>query len=352
MGAPPAGDKSAMVGALLAVLAALSFSTNQLFVRRGVVHTSPAQGITITVLLGVPLFVVFAAATGEIFRISELGPAAYLLLAAAGVIHYVAGRYSNYRAIQSVGATRTGPFRNMSIPFGLVLAILLLEEEVTPLMGLGIVLALAGPAVTVERRGMGNASTAASGVDPRPPGEAGHGNPAGTDSRGGPSAAASARGEQPVAGQPLGLRQAEGYLFATMAGICYGTTPLLIRAALEDTGLGLLGALVSYLAAGAVVSLALVVPGRVSELRRMQWRTARMFFAASGAVAAAQAFRFGALARAPVVVVLPLERLEPIFVVILSYIVNRRLEFFSGRLVAGVVLSVAGAVLLTTQMQG
>ena len=56
-------------------------------------------------------------------------------------------------------------------------------------------------------------------------------------------------------------RYLAGYLFASLAAIAYGTTPIMARFALEHTGpsTGILGGLIAYVAATAVVSLALVV---------------------------------------------------------------------------------------------
>ena len=53
------------------------------------------------------------------------------------------------------------------------------------------------------------------------------------------------------------FRQAEGYFFGILGATAYGTSPIFIRAALVDNGLGVFGGLVSYSAAAVILVLML-----------------------------------------------------------------------------------------------
>ena len=76
-----------------------------------------------------------------------------------------------------------------------------------------------------------------------------------------------------------------------------------------------------------------------------------LFLAAGFFVFAAQMFRFIALSLAPVAVITPLQRMGAIFVLGLSWAINRHLEKITWQVVAGLLISVAGAVLLVASRQ-
>ena len=87
-----------MLGGLLALLSAAAFAFETATARRGVVTASVTQALSVTVPLGVPIFLLFAAAFGALGIVAGLSARAIAYLAAAGVLHFVWGRYCNYRA--------------------------------------------------------------------------------------------------------------------------------------------------------------------------------------------------------------------------------------------------------------
>src|SRR6267142_3678442 len=91
------GGRQDVLGGLLAVCSAATFAFNNASVRRGVLSGSVGQAMAITVPLGVPLFFLAALATGhlgDVFGFPFRGLAA---LSLAGILHFVWGRYCNYR---------------------------------------------------------------------------------------------------------------------------------------------------------------------------------------------------------------------------------------------------------------
>jgi len=113
-----------------------------------VIGGSAAQGVLLTVLGGVPLFLVAATLTGQIFHASELRPFAYLALACAGVIHFLYGRYCMYRAYELIGANRSAPISQATTVLAVLIAVGFLNEQVTLTMGLGITFVIIGSAIT------------------------------------------------------------------------------------------------------------------------------------------------------------------------------------------------------------
>ena len=312
-----------MLGALLSLVSAFSFSVNSIFVRRGMAGAgaTASQGAFITVLMGVPLGLAAVVITGQLFRFGEISASSYLLLAAAGVVHFGVGRYCNYRAIGAIGASRAVTVQAVAIPYSVLMAVVLLGEQPTAPMLIGIALVLFGPAVMVERR---RAPAGGATGSPRP-----------------------GAGSQAVASSAMEVRQVEGYSFAVLAALAYGTSPLLIRAALEDaTRTAAIGTFVAYVGASAVLMASLALPGQRQLIGTMNVRYFRLFGGAGISVFVAQLFRFFALSLADVTVVNPLQRMTAVFTLVLTYFVNRSLERLDWRVVAGVLVSFAGSALI------
>ncbi len=306
-----------MLGVALALLSTLSFSINGIMSRRGLAVASASAGAFVTVLMGVPLFFVAAVVTGQLFNAGDVPGSGYLYLSLAGIIHFGAGRYCNYRAIAAIGVTRVGPIQTITIPYAILIAFLFLDEGINVTMGLAIGLILIGPAVQVERR--------------RAPAK---------------QEQAAPRGASDTA-PAFELRQAEGYFYALLSVVAYGTSPILIRAALADvSNVSIYGGLIAYVAASAVLVATLVLPSRRGLIGAMRPSTVRLFLGAGIFVFLAQMFRFMALSLVPVAVVTPLQRSGGVFTLVLSWAINRHLEKITWRVVLGLAISMVGAVIL------
>jgi len=311
-----------MLGVLLALASSLSFSLNGVMARRGRARSAASAGAFITVLMGVPLFMIAALVSGQMLNAGDVSLNGYVLLSLAGIAHFGIGRYFNYRAASAIGATRAAPMQALTVPYAIGIAWLFLDEPVTPMMGVGILLILVGPSIMVQRRGKPRPDAASNRMAPR----------------GGSTEAAQGTFQ---------LRQVEGYLSALMTVFCYGTSPILIRAAIGGIeGVSIFGGMVAYIAAALALIATLAIPTRRGLIQAMNFSTIRLFLSAGVFAFLAQMFRFMALAIAPVAVVTPLQRTAAMFTLVLSYAVNRHLELINLRVVLGIVFSVSGAVLL------
>jgi len=122
-------------------------------VRRGVLTGSVLRAMAITVPLGVPLFFLAALITGQLGAVLGFSPLGLAALAGAGIIHFVWGRYGNYRATKALGTNLVAPIQQVNLVITLVLAIWLLGEQLTLIRMLGIVLVVLGPVVTMRDLG-------------------------------------------------------------------------------------------------------------------------------------------------------------------------------------------------------
>ena len=312
-----------MLGGLLAICSAACFAFNNASVRRAVLTGSIVQGMAITVPIGVPLFFIAALVTGNLAAVMGFSPTALAALSAAGVMHFVWGRYCNYRATRAIGTNLVAPVQQFNLLVTLVLAIWLLGEYLTPLKILGIALILLGPTVTMQTK------------------KATPGERAVSDEKITPIDA-----EKPAAFQP---KYAEGYTFSLLSATGYGLSPVLVRVGLENQGLGvsLAGGLVTYIAATAVFALVLLWPGQWKHVWETDREAAKWFTFSGFLVFFSQMFLYMAMSVAPVTVVSPINRLSILFRLFFSRLLNPQHEVFGGSVILATVVSLLGAVALS-----
>lgn len=224
-----------MLGILYAALGAFTFALNNVTMRRGVVTGSVLQGMALTVPVGGVSFLVMTIAFGELGQIAIFPAAAFAWLACQGVVHFVIGRYCNYKSNQLMGVNLTAPVVQLQVPFAMMLAVVTLDEPFTVLRAIGSALMLGGSFITQSNAGKRRNEVPAE-AKPRP-------------------------NFQP--------RVFSGYFFGMGAAMCYGSSPLMAREAfLHAPGAGTLaGGCLAYAAATVVFSLILLKPGSVADIR-------------------------------------------------------------------------------------
>jgi drug/metabolite transporter (DMT)-like permease len=305
-----------VLGAILAILSAAAFALNNASVRRGVVSGTPIQAMAITVPMGVLCFLPMAVIAGELTRIAEFPKAAAAWMAGVGVLHFIIGRYCNFRANQVAGVNLTAPVVQLQVVVTMALAVAVLHEPCTALQMIGGALILAGSLITQRQ----------------PPKT----RPAEAD-------------RIPSAVPPFVPRIVAGYFLASAAAIAYGTTPIMARFALEHTGpaTGILGGLIAYVAATAVAALALFSAPLRRNVFSLDRQNSRWFIYSGLFVAAAQGFFFCAVAVAPVMLVMPLLQFSLLFRLVFSTWLNPNHEVVGPLVLAGVATSVLGALMVS-----
>jgi drug/metabolite transporter (DMT)-like permease len=303
-----------MLGALLAILAAATFGFNNVSVRRGVLSGSVGQALAITVPLGLPLFIIPAFLMGYLGEVGSITMFQWVTLGSAGVLHFVWGRYWNYRAVRAIGSNLAGSFTQIQLVMALSMAMIFLGEVLTVVKIIGIAMTLAGPMIILYTR---------------------HGSPK--------------KVEGPAGFKP---KMIEGSISAVLAATGYGLSPVLVSAGLSGMGgfgAGVLGGFVSYAVSTAVVVIFLLVRPDQLRLALSTDRTAAKWFVVSGvAVWLSQFFRYLALGIAPVTIVQPIQQLSVIFRMLFAWFLNRDYEVFDARAIIGIVVSFLGALLLAT----
>jgi drug/metabolite transporter (DMT)-like permease len=274
--------------------------------------------MAISIPMGVACFLPFAFVIGELGRLFQFDPTAAAWMAGVGLVHFVLGRFCNYTANQSAGVNLTAPVIQLQVVVTLVLAVTILHEPCTLLQAIGGALIVSGSLVTQRQRAR-------------------------------PRAADSAAGEPERITPAFVPRQLKGYGFASLTALAYGTSPIMARFALEHTGpgTGVLGGLIAYAAATAVVTLALLWPRVRREVRTTRRESARWFVCSGIFVAMAQGFFFAAVSVAPILLVMPLLQLSLIFRLLFSTWLNPDHEVFGALVLTGVAVSVSGALMVS-----
>lgn len=320
-----------MFGGFLALLSAATFALNNASIRRGVLSGSVVQAMAITVPIGMPVFLIGALALGSFGIVTSFSPRALLFLSVAGVIHFVWGRYCNYRATKAMGAILVAPVQQASLVIALGLAMAILGESLTPLRAVGIVLVLLGPTITLPAK----KDKAKKAIAVPVPAESTVG------------AAAVPKAKTAPAFKPKYL---EGYVFAALSATGYGASPILVRLAVEHGGIpgSVAAGFVSYTA--STVAFALVVllwPANLRDALAIAPGAAKWFTVSGVFAAVSQMFRYMALAIAPVSVVTPIQRLSILFRIYFGKMLNRDHEVFGGKVMLGTVVSLLGALALS-----
>ncbi len=314
-----------LLGVVFSLLAAATFALNAAAARRAVLSGTVLQGLMITVPLGVPLFLVLMLATGQTHLLLAFPLEAFVWFAAAGIVHFVIGRYGNYAASAAIGTNLASPILQCEVLITLALAIYILGEYLTPLRALGIVLVLLGPALIVNRE---DAKKAAANTS---------------------SSASAAPSETIGVKAAFKPRYFEGYLYAMLAAVGYGLSPVFIGLGLKAAGgTGVLaGGFVSYVAASLTVALVLLVLRPPASTYRIGETALKWFLFAGCIVFLSHAFRYAAIALAPVSVVTALQRLSSLFRIYFGWIINRDHEVFDESVIVATVVSMIGAMALS-----
>src|ERR1700753_172735 len=87
--------------------------------------------MAITIPVGLIGFVPIALVTGLLARFPHLTLPSVAWMAGVGLLHFLIGRYCNYRANQAAGVNLTAPVVQLQVFVSVVLAVLILGEACT-----------------------------------------------------------------------------------------------------------------------------------------------------------------------------------------------------------------------------
>jgi drug/metabolite transporter (DMT)-like permease len=319
--------ESLLLGILYAAFGAFTFALNNVAMRRGVVTGSVLQGMAMTVPIGGLSFLVMTVAFGDLGQLMVFPAVALTWLAGQGIVHFVLGRYCNYKSNQLMGVNLAAPVVQLQVPVAMMLAVATLHEKFTVLQVIGSVLMLGGSFITQSNAGQGRKTTSVS-----------------------PPVAPIAETQKSPAPEPaFRPRVVSGYLFALGAATCYGSSPLMAREAfLNAPGASTAAAgCLAYAAAALFFSVVLLKPGSWGDIKGMSRKNLPWFLSSAVLVAISQAFVYASLAVAPLIVVTPILQLSLVFRLFLSQWINRDYEVINAAVFIGAFTAVVGSILVS-----
>jgi len=294
------------VGEILSLLAGAAFGGSNVFTRRGVFHARESfSALPITIGVGIIIFLIALLVSGMAVRLALLSWVGIVSLGGAGILHFLIGRSFTYTSLRLIGANRTEPLLTSNMLFSIAFGLIFLHETLTALQTVGIAAIFLGVLLISM------------------------------------SSEGSVKGTKPGKGVIL-----KGVAAGLLAGLCYGISTLFIKVGLREVGSGIAGGFVSHIAAGLAVA-ALVVG---HENRARLWRLSRTAFIpmliGGTALAVGQILRYVALGLVPINVVSPLTSTANLFVPVFSFMVNRKMEAFSAKVIGGTIAVIAGVYII------
>jgi len=138
----------------------------------------------------------------------------------------------------------------------------------------------------------------------------------------------------------------KAFMLGFGCGLSWGISPIFVKLGLKGSQSPFAGAFISFLAATVILIFSLINGRRRASFGQMGAKAVLLFFTAGLLSFAANLARYVALSMAPASVVTPLVSIEPVLVLLLSFVFNRRLEIFSKQVLLGTATVVAGTIIL------
>ncbi|MBM4338659.1 MAG: DMT family transporter [Deltaproteobacteria bacterium] len=309
-------DNVSVLGTLLGISSAFFFAVNSIITRRGVLRVSSNYIAVGSIFTGTFFFLLLLALTGNLFSFAQIPWKALLFWILSGIIHFALGRTWAYRSIQFIGSNRSNVVTSLNPMVTIVLALLILHEEVNELMSLGILFSLAGPLVMLLKEKTLTGPNSLSGG---------------------------------IQGKDVNrFTVYKGFFYGAGAAVFWGSSAIFIKLAMkEGGGSPIAGSFLAYLAASVVVAPSIIMNPK-NRREFFSEKTDSMMLAITCGLTSglAQLLRYVALGYTSAIIVSLLNRTVPIWVLILSFMFMRRYESFSRWVLIGNGLLVIGTLLV------
>ena len=286
-----------MIGIIAAFLTALFFALNSVTLRRGVLSGYVYSSTVISILLGIPMYLGVLLFSRETIYLNKIEFFFIIPFIIVGFLHFVLGRYLYYSAVHYAGAVVSMPIMAMGQIIAAYLAIFLLNEKITFLKILGLLIATLG-FVIISSLGY----------------------------------------------EKTNIRK--GITLSVLSAFIFASTTLIIRYALCIFNHPVTGVLISYLTA---LPFYLVVLGRENireELISIKSRIAVYLIVSAILVNLGQLMRYFSLNLIEVTIASPIISSEIVLNLILSSIVNKKFEIIRIKTIIGSIAIFLGIILI------
>ena len=294
-----------MIGLIIAMFAGSFNCLSTIFIRKGTYRSGESfSPLPISNFAGMTIFGLAILVLGLTNQLGSLSWLGFGSLAAAGVLHFIVGRYLGYIGIRLIGANRANPITASNILVSAALGIVFLGEPVTIYLVLAILLIFGG-IILIGRTGNS---------------------------------------------EKLDISKANltKGLIATLGGaLCWGSSPALVKIGLREVNSPLVATFISYASAFVIASLLLSHQGNRDKLRQLKRDALIPLGMSALSVSTAHLLRYIAIAYSPISLVQALAMsVNGLLIFPLSFLINRRIEVFDPRIIVGAVIIVSGVLLI------
>ena len=296
------------IGLVLALISSVCFSVGVVLVRKTAGEAGESFSVTaISIFIGAPFFTIAIFVSGDWIKLQTISWQALAMLVAAGVIHFIIGRLLGYNAFRLIGANRANVYIMSNQFYAVLFAVLFLGEALTVYIIFGVLLMFAGVALVSTVKN--SSSTGAK--------------------------------------RKLSREEIMGILFALGAALCWGSTPILIKSAVEEIGSSVAGAFISFATAAVVMGLFLLNRPNRRQLMKLPFKKSILPMSIAGlCTTVAQLLFYMSLGKSPASLVIPLVSSQIVIIFLLSWLVNRKTEIFTFKVIIGMAATLAGTILL------
>ena len=140
-----------MLGAALALCAALGFGASAVFARIGLQYMRPTTGAFVSLLVGIAITLTLAV----VFNLDDiltLGGIAFAWFLLSGTLNFPLGRLLNFTSVNSIGVSRSAPIVGASPLFAAILGVTLGGESMNLFIFAGTLTIIAGIALIVGQK--------------------------------------------------------------------------------------------------------------------------------------------------------------------------------------------------------
>ena len=140
-----------MTGIIFAILAAVGFATQAIFVRLGLQHMRATTGTLTTMIIGAAIMLLVSAIIHP-SELSAITGGAILWLIAFAFLNFPVGRLLNYTGVQMVGPSRASTIIATSPLFTMIVAVSFTNETLNTPIVIGTIAIILGGGMIVSQR--------------------------------------------------------------------------------------------------------------------------------------------------------------------------------------------------------
>jgi len=285
------------LGIGIALLSSFFFASSGVTTRRGVYGGEVYSTVLISIIVGIPMYLLALNAYPGPISISQISGEAVALFMLAGIVHFVIGRFILYLSIHYMGSSASYPIMSSSNVLSAIVAIPLLGEILTQNKIASVLVVSIG----IYLMAQGN----------------------------------------------IKIREfKKGFPLALLTAFVFACSSLIVRSALLIDRAPILGVLISYSTSLPFI-LGLGADHKYQlELKSLNRKKLSYMILNGILVNLGQLFRYISLDLVEVSIVGIVFSITPLMTILFSYLVNREIEIINRRIVFSAILIVLGIIIL------